>query len=989
MNKLTKSKTMFHLFQIFNKPKQLLLVLLCFFSLLSFQLFSQQHFFINYNTSEKLVQSQVFAIEQNVNNELLLGTLGGISVFDGNNFTNITKHNGLPNNFITFLFKDNKNNIWIATNSGVCIHNGKNITPIYLKDGSQLNIITQIVEDKQHNIWALAAEQLYRFNGNHFEEYFITDEKILSIATDSSGTIWCSTYNGSIFSIQNNTIANTIKVDNKFPIISITKSNASNELLFLSLNSISKLSKDTSKLIPLQITLPKIKSTQTFLQDTKGNLWLSAQDGGILLYENGIWYQYNHSNGFTSDAVARIYEDHENNIWLGTNGSGVYRYTASPFAFYDKNTSLNSAVIMGIAEANNHTLYFSSINKGLYQLKNNQPEMIANNLPQQVNSIVPYFDNTLLCASFGMGLWTWNGKTLKPISDSNKMNKGYTNLYATDTLIWITTFDGLYSLNKDETITKRINKANVLCALPLNEDSVLIGSTDGAYMCSIKKGEIIKEPIVADVIVLSIIQNDAFVIIATDDRGIILWDKKTKKTKSISTLNGLSCDYIYSLLLDRNNNLWAGTGCGIDKIICNDTVISVINYGIFTNLTDAESNANACYEDKKGNIWIANTKGLFQFDATLQNDKINSPKIIIQSIKLFTQDFSPKTNDSLIPFSNVVWQPIFTPGQNHLTFTFKAISLSGSKYIRYRYILEGADIVATETELSTVVYSNLAPGDYVFKVSSTDKFGKWQNNEIQYPFTIQSKFYQTNTFKVSMILLIIGFGLTIMYLRNKQKENRRNWEVKLREEEQAKVKQKTAEDFHDEIGNKLTRIHLLASVAASKSAPYHNEDLNNILAQIKNSATSLYKGSKDIIWSLQPFSDELLETINRIHQNAEEMLENTGITLHYNIHYDEAYPVQKMVLPIDYSRNIIMIFKEAINNSIKHSGANNIYLTITVIRDKELIIEVRDDGKGFATAGDRGNGIGNMKSRADRINAALKMINKPDGVAIILEVMLR
>ncbi len=976
--------------EILNKLKLLWFAVLCSICLQNWHLSAQQHFFVNYNTGEKLVQSQVITITQNINNELLLGTLGGISVFDGNHFTNITKKQGLPNNFITFLFKDSRHNIWIATNSGISIYDGKSLTPVYLKDSSLISSASQIVEDNNNNIWVLASEKLYKYNGKYLEHFLTEENKIISIETDKEGTVWASSLTGYIFSIQNEKLHNKIATHLKNPIIKITKSNASNELLFLSITDIKKLSNDKNQLIPTGITIPTNKMAQTFLQDSKGNYWFAFQDGGIWLYENKKWLQYNHSNGLTSDPVVSFYEDHEHNIWIGSNGSGLYRYTASPFTFFDKNKMLHSSVMMGITEANNNKLYFSSINKGLYQIHNNIPQQITHKLPQQINCIAPYFDNSLLCASYGLGLWTWNGVQYRLIPESNRMNTyGFTNLYPTDSVVWITTLDGLYLLTRDEKITKTVNNPNLLCAMPINKDSVLIGSTEGAYIYSIKKDRLLDKPIVSDVIVLGLAQNDNFVFLASDDEGIIIWDKSNGKIKNINSQNGLSCDYVYSLLLDRNQNLWAGTGCGIDKILFESNKTSVVNYGIYSNLTDAESNANACYEDKDGNIWVANTKGLFKFDVALQNEKVVAPTVIIHSIKLFSQDYKPKKTDSIIPYSNIVWHPIFTPEQNHLTFSFNAINLSGNKHIRYRYKLEGADIDFTETEQSTVIYSNLAAGNYVFKVSSTDKMGNWQDNEKQYPFTIQSKFYQTNIFKVSLTLLLIGLGFTLMFLRNKQKENRRKWETKLREEEQAKVKQKTAEDFHDEIGNKLTRIHLLASVAASKSAPYQNEELNIILGQIKNSATSLYKGSKDIIWSLQPFSDELLETINRIRENTAEMLENTGIQLHYIQNFEQDYPLNKIVLPIDYSRNIIMIFKEAVNNAIKHSGAKNIYLTTKVIKDKELIIEVKDDGIGFDTTGDRGNGIGNMKSRADRINAALKMINTPSGVSIILEVLMR
>jgi signal transduction histidine kinase len=267
----------------------------------------------------------------------------------------------------------------------------------------------------------------------------------------------------------------------------------------------------------------------------------------------------------------------------------------------------------------------------------------------------------------------------------------------------------------------------------------------------------------------------------------------------------------------------------------------------------------------------------------------------------------------------------------------------------------------------------LPAGRYLFKVWASDADDNWYNNAVSYPFTINTPYYTTWYFRSGTVLLLIGIFLGGVYYRNRQKEYRRLWQEQLREEEQAIVRQKTAEDFHDEIGNKLTRINLLATIAESKLQK-PPEELQKILHQIQQNVNSLYRGSKDIIWSLQPDSDYLNEIIFRVRQNAEELLEGTNIVFEYK--EDEGFDRQ-IKMPIDYSRNVIMIFKEAINNAVKHANCTKI--TLSVRREEaHYLLQLEDNGKGFEKDTlHKGNGLGNMANRANRIGVRLEWESKP------------
>jgi signal transduction histidine kinase len=593
--------------------------------------------------------------------------------------------------------------------------------------------------------------------------------------------------------------------------------------------------------------------------------------------------------------------------------------------------------------------------------------------------------NTLLTDTNGViwigtdfdGLWIYRNNKFRPFSQEKKYPVyGIINLYQNNQVIWMAALSGLFSI-KNFTIKKENVPHTIYATIALGTDTLMLGTLNGVYVFHRRNGTLEKQAFLPNATVLCFAADQKYLYIGTDDRGVVCWNRETHKFSKITEDSGLSCNYVYSLLMDRSGNLWVGTGCGIDEISFNDNQAHIKNFGPSDGLGGLENNANASFEDADGYLWFGTNRGLFKYNPYAAAPKSNTikPRVVFKSIKLFSKEILPgKFSDSLLPFSTIPYNPIFPPDKNHLTFTFKGICLSSPDKIKYRYQLIGIDKQATETSQNTVVYPNLPSGHYVFKVWASDAAGDWDiHNAIEYPFTINTPFYKTLVFKIGLALLLIALFLGAVYYRNLRKSARQRWTEKMREEEQARVRQKTAEDFHDEIGNKLTRISLLTTIMESKTKD-DNPEVKEILQQINKNIGSLYHGAKDIIWSLQPESDFLDEIIRKVRQNTEEILDGSGI--HFEFEQSGNWPMHYK-LPPEYSRNLIMIFKEAVNNIIKHAEAKNLKLTFKKENESVLII-LRDDGKGFITSiKGEGNGLQNMQRRADRIKGKLVIESSP------------
>lgn len=976
----------------YNKLKtsslQYYMLLLFFLFCNTFAAFSQKYNFINFNVENGLAQSQVSCFAQDNNHELLIGTYGGISIFDGTNFFNYNKANGLPQNYVSSIKCDASQHIWIGTNNGICRFDGKQFKTYHLEGKTGFNSIEDIQTDADQHIWALSNNALYRFDGRQFRQERTLDT-VTCMTLDNTGNLWIYSFGKGIYVFKNNQWHQEIDLSKEldFVILKIHFGTYSGTLYTVSNHGIQIVENGKLRTPEWIRNLPAKGLLNTLFEDSKGGLWLSMSDGGAWFYNQKEWAHYTYHNGLTDDNVNAFFEDAEGNIWLGTNGFGIFRYTGSIFTYYDRSSGLASPSIMSIAQNKRGTLFLASSSSGLYKLENGLPKPIE--LPafaNRINSILTDSLGTLWIGTDQAALWSYNenkAQIFKPAVAESAIR--ISQIYRQGNIIWIAAVNGLFKLENNRITKENIDRGQVYSCISIGKDSLLIGSLRGAYIYRTDLHKQLPQPFVENSTTLCFEADDQNVYIGTDDKGVLVWDKETKTFSNINHTAGITCDYVYSLLKDRDGNLWVGTGCGIDKITFTDKGYHIRSFGKSDGLLGVENNANASFEDREGYLWFGTTKGVFRYNPYVTAAQQQAPKVLLQSVKLFSKDIPEKKyTDSTTPFTHLEWTPTFPPGQNHLTFTFKGIYLSNPEKIKYRYQLVGIDKAFTETDQNTVVYPNLPPGKYLFKIWASDADGNWYNNAVSYPFTINTPFYTTWYFKLGTAFLLIGIFLSGVYYRNRQKENRRLWQEKLREEEQAIVRQKTAEDFHDEIGNKLTRINLLATIAEGK-LQRPPEEIKKILHQIQQNVSSLYNGSKDIIWSLQPDSDFLDEIIFRIRQNSEELLQDTNIKFlfednsHFNTH---------LKMPIDYSRNIIMIFKEAVNNAVKHANCSLITLS-TEKEEEHITFLLRDNGKGYDTQLiQKGSGQGNMNNRAKRIGATL-LWQSETGKGSVMKLMLK
>lgn len=547
-------------------------------------------------------------------------------------------------------------------------------------------------------------------------------------------------------------------------------------------------------------------------------------------------------------------------------------------------------------------------------------------------------------------------------------------------------FLNMFEVKND--ISKKIflNNAQVIAATSIGVDSLLIATNKGFYIYHNEIAESWKSNTKLDNITLQCMSfSNGNLFAGTTEAGIIVYNFNTKKQSVLNTKNGLSSDFIYNIIKDKTGNIWAGTGKGICKISIEKTNhFSIHIYGKDNGIIGLESNSNAAFADNNGHLWFGTTEGVSCYSPTAKPTINNPAPIILESVNLFggksidSNYYSAKTGWYNVP------QDLRLPYRfNNISFSFQAISLSPVDKILYRYILDGSGKNWSEwSEENTINFLALEPGNYTLNVMCKINGIIQKQTQLSYSFSIKTPFHKSIWFVISIFILAILSGVYLQYAANREKVKRLLRDEALRKEEQSRIRERTAEDFHDEVGNKLTRINVLTSVLKSKiNTP--NIDAERIIQQIQDNSQQLYAGTRDILWSLQPSNDNLFEILNHVRDLAVELFSETEINFNLSGN-EESYKDYKM--PLDKSRNFIMIWKEALNNCMKYSAARNVLFQIQAANEKQIQIRLVDDGKGFDIATSKsGNGLKNMQARAKRLDADFIIFSSENnGTQVIL-----
>lgn len=960
-----------------NRGFYILLVLsLCFVAR------AQRYPFYNLNVENGLIQSQATSIIQDKFGHLWVGTLGGLSRYDGKSFTNFSVRDGMMNNTVNALATDKQGDIWIGTSKGLSQFNGKIFKHYSFQtpENPTANSVSEIKIAPNGVVWCRAGAKLYSVQNGKSRQLELPDKdaRISALLADNKG-LWVAK-TGVIYHYSDNKwdslVFNEPQLNGKPTVLDIYKD--SRQRIWVGTNG-GLYRIENNKIVIAHAynqSLYGLPPIFSITEDKFKNMWLGTTSGAFRLNDTSIVY-WNKKKGLTDNALNQVITDSEGNIWMASDGQGIFRFSGAQFSVLDESSELPSAQIMSIA-AQGDRLYLGTYDAGLYLYDKGNIYKVpvpAKSTPA-ITAIRIKNNNEIWLGTRGAGLWRYNGILFKsynvPVIPSNLVTCIYTD---PEDRMWIG-FDNAIAYYQNDTFHS-VKLANTIVEdfISIGRDSILIATNDGIKLYAGDNIIPFKTNAVPDSATpqcFALKGNELW--IGTSDNGVICYNRLTGKSFVLNRNNGLQSDFIYNIVTDNEGNIWTGTGYGIHKISMRKGKPVVQFYGKGQGITGMESNHNAVFKMPDGGIWFGTTNGAVHYNPV---SKIITPQpssIVLQSVKLFGENITDEGYyDSTDSWYKVPYKLHLPYKKNNLTFTFQALTLTGSEQLKYRYHIEGLDGPWSDwSSVNTVTYSALPPGKYVLHVECIAGDSS-SIRKLDYPFEIITPFQKTGWFRLIILAACILLGITIQYVVNRRKQNRIALLERLRSEEQTKVRERTAEDFHDEVGNKLTRINVLTNVLKNKLGSITPET-KRILDQIQDNTGQLYTGTRDILWSLKPSNDNLYEILHRLRDFGGELFQDTEIDFSFT-GTDEKW--RNYRLPLDVSRNLMMIFKEALNNCLKYADATDVKLDAGLEGDV-LHLTLTDNGKGFdVDTVQKGHGIDNMNIRAARIKGKLYMDSVP------------
>ena len=1017
-----------------------------------------------YTTGEGLAHDSVNKIVRDSRGFLWFCTAEGLSRFDGQKFKNYTQDQGLPHRNINDFLEMRDGTYLIATSLGLTVFNplGKayrwNVLESKLEQTSdevpmfqtfapnlekrQTKIILSLAQDQAGTIWAGSAFGLFQVKkiGDEwrFEEFEVGKGGKVGYHTllpDSKGNLLIASDIG-IYRLAPD---GSLEKFDKYGAHSMMEDRDGNIWVgaggdmiglrvFAYQNGALKLSKNYTKKDGLLDDAFQVALKQT----SDGQIYVGLHNG-LCEFLPGARENESKFRAVEYDKITSIVEDAGDDLWFATEAKGAWKLPRHGFTNFGEKD--------GIAPTEDfRSIYVSRDGEIIIPTR---PQKILYFVNGKFERVVPF---GLKARSWGWhfldfeskdGEWWIAGNDglrrypkVKKFSDlaHTPPKKIYTDrdgLFSSEIFnifedsggdIWITISDTITRLDRE---TEKLTQFSSADGLPKNNGAISFAEDSfgnlwlGYFFGNLaryRNGKFdlftpedgLPESQVSDL--LSDIKGRLW--IGTSAFGLFLvenTDEEKPVFKSVSTQNGLSSNQIICLTEDRFGRIYVGTGRGINRINANGSV------RVFTQADGLPSNfITRCAADKNGFLWFVSGNTLVRFTPVIEQESTALPVFIDKiSVGGVPQKISAMGETEI----NL---PDFSSDQRQIQIDFFAQTFGAGENIRYQYQLDDQNW-SDPTEQQTVNL-DLSADKHSFAVRAVRTDGVTSEKPAVVSFKILPPIWARWWFILLCALLAAAIIILLYRYRTANlreinsalsEANRAEEDLRKSREERIveleRVRSRIATDLHDDIGASLTQIAVLSEVAQTQSnGGKGNGAITQPLEMISTVSNELVETMSDIVWSINPNKDHLSDLTQRMRRFASDVLSAKGIGLHF----DAPDSGKEIIINTNLRREVFLIFKETVNNIVKHSGAKQVQVELK-ISDEDLILEISDDGRGFllkppaVTGGSSarenppfnaggsdnfgGNGILSIQRRAAEMNGELKIDSEiGKGTTVIL-----
>jgi signal transduction histidine kinase/ligand-binding sensor domain-containing protein/CheY-like chemotaxis protein/AraC-like DNA-binding protein len=976
-----------------------LVLLLTLFSL-PFQGISQEYSVRFLDISDGLSNNSITTIYQDKEGYMWFGTYDGLNRYDGYEFktfrNEINNQNSLSNNTVYSLEGDSSRNIWVGGNKGASVYDKSKglFYPVRYKENekSTTNVLKNVVhqiKEVSNGVVLMATQNsgLLVFEKGSFAAKVVplkALEKVynydaLAIQKDKKGvSSWVYVRDLGICNYNYNSKSMKLIAPLLMDVKCMETDNDGNlwigtdEGLFLFNIMTHSISKNyfSNRCIVTNI-----------FRDKKKQFWIATDGCGLYTLDKAnnqvIPYRNNSQQIVKSSAVWSIYEDHFGNMWFGTLRGGISMLNAAPKYFktvkYNaKDNNLAQNFILSSCEDEKQNLWIGTDGAGLrYWNRKNDTYTVYNNNLNSANYITSNFITNVICDTNNeIWLSTWAGgvnrinpktKTITHYSCYNpftkQIEKNIWFVYEdSQKNIWASaTNEGcLYLFNRNKNAFELYDKAiNNLQCLTQTSDGKLWGGNYTSIIWIDKRTKKHGKINIGYPVRFIHEDKDKQLWVATQEGGLLLFNRKNNSFKRFTTANGLSSNTILRILEDKNGNLWMSTYNGLSRF--NIKTKTFRNFSKNDGLQSNQFSFNAGLKLSSGEFLFGGINGFNLFYPEAVKEVVSETKILLSDLSVNNQPIEIKPE--LITERNEKFQikEIELPyDQTTLSIEFVALDFSNSDKINYAYFLEGWDDQWSNVGQNRKAnYPHLTEGTYTFKVKTSNFQDELTNPETLIRIVVLPPWYRSWW----AYLLYLGLGVTLIfnYVRYNKYKERLKYKVKIAELESVKEKEIAEKQksmftyISHEFRTPLSLIiNPLKKVIKKEDIP--NDSSKGDLQIAYRNARRLLSLVDQLLLFRKAENDADVLKLSEINMNdlCDEVYQ-CFVTQAKDKKIDYSIEVPQDTVPIigDYEKIEISLFN-LVSNAFKYTPiGGKIFIKLTET-EKEVFISISDTGLGIA-----------------------------------------
>ena len=996
--------------------------------------------FISYTTKQGLSSNITKCVLKDSKGFMWIGTKEGLSRFDGYGFKKFYSLKGDPNtlsdNNVSCITEDHDGNLWIGTPNGLNMYNrqtGKftQFHVNYLQSNSLVyNEVNCILVDKAGTIWIGTSYGLSRYNTRtrKFTNYHhdskntnsISSDAILSIAGNGNGNILIGTFDGGVNELNPKTNIISREINAKL------------------------ISKGLANYI-----------TGLFV-DGEGIIWMGTFDSGLIKYDpvtKEASSYFNQNPRVAPSNISHIISMDKENLWVAAE-QGLFLLTKKTKRWVLK----ERRTCDGLYQEDGARLWVCSSLAGLLQMNFNQlkfqtilTQTIFPGLNSPHLSALKEIGNLLLFGA-GDGMKVYNkvtgvSRTYSKSKDPNGIWSNYVHKIVVDSKkkIWILTDKGINEFDvRTGKFSRILKEVFYFDMLEIGEGKYWLACDGGVFFYDdhTKKIGPIQAEYLGENRVRSFVKDSGNNVWVGTVNGLNLYNKSTNEfTNFYSDLNkpgAISNNEIISLYEDSNKRLWVCTANGLNKYNPRDSTFDVYDASRGLNANYIKS----CIEDNLGNLWIstsagisrltkqgtinnyderdgflivphvainatsgelvvAGDKGFVVFDpATIKNNLV-LPKVYVTDFTLFNKPVPVTEKGILTKEISSASEINLSYKESVFTFSFAALNYLLPEKNQYAYKMEGFDKSWNYVgDKRSATYTNLDPGEYIFKVKASNNDGVWNEKGTSIKVIITPPYWATWWFRTLAAFTILAFAYGFYRYRMKQIKLQRTQlehQIELRTaeilqqsnelKEQAENLQAVNEELeaqseelqvmNEELQEERTKSDkannakttFLATMSHEIRSPMNGmigmasllartpltDEQSHYVDIIKSSGDNLVTVINDILdfskiesgrMELEHRSFNLFDCIEEVFNLFSEKVSPAVLELLYKINPDVPESI------IGDSVRLRQIIMNLVGNAVKFTKAGEVFLLVSCIEKEEaeieLLFEVRDTGIGIA-----------------------------------------